>query len=316
MQLTTFLSTATVVATAFATDLLRGTAVELDKACKFDEAYARVINRCDYDVHLWSVYKGTGCPTTGMFTLKKGETYAENYLKGSVSDPVGVSIKISKTEECKGNDIVQLEYYIETSKKDYNFNYLDVSYVDCTGGDCPTKQEGYYLVSGNQTGAFAASASNTWCPVMSCDDPISCAKISYINPDDTQTKTCDPEQNIDFYMCGGEAPTEDYEPTPESSSIAPSASSTQEADSSTVTPTPTSTSTSTPAASSSDEEDTYTEDFAVAAAAVTTAPDAKAVDNANLGLTKTKVVYVTAYEYVNVKRHAHDHARRHQPFHA
>jgi hypothetical protein len=312
MQLTTFLSTAAVVATAFAAT--ERSAITLNSECNMDNPYARVINRCDYDVHLWSVYKGNGCPSDGMVTLKSGESYAENYQ--NTTDPVGISIKVSKTEECKGNDIVQLEYYIETNKEDFNFNYLDVSYVDCTGQECPTKQEGYYLVSGSQTGAMTASAGNTWCPVLSCDDPISCAKISYIDPNDVQTKTCDPKQNIDFYMCGGEAPTEDYESNPKSSSAAPSASSTEKADSSTVTPTPTSISTYTPVASSSDEEDTYTEDFAVAAAAVTTAPDAKAADNANSGLTKTKVVYVTAYEYVNAKRHAHDHARRHQPFHA
>jgi hypothetical protein len=313
MQLTTFLSTAALAATAVATDaLVRASAVELNQACKLNEAYARVINRCDYDVHLWSVYKGTGCPTGGMVTLKTGESYAENYA--NTTDPVGVSIKISKTEECKSNDIVQLEYYIESKKEDFNFNYLDVSYVDCIGGDCPTKQEGYYLVSGSQTGEYASSADNTWCPVMHCNDPVSCAKISYIDPNDTQTKTCDPKQNIDFYMCGGNAPTEDYESAPQSSVAAPSPSSTkqveystEEAEYSTAAPTSTST---------SSEEDAYTELINVAAAAVTNAPDAKAVDNANSGLTKTKVVYVTAYEYVNAKRHAHGHARRHQPFHA
>jgi hypothetical protein len=305
MQLTTFLSTATMVAIASAT--FERTAVALNEDCNLEKPHARIINRCDYDVHLWSVYKGEGCPTTGMVTLKTGETYAENYLDST--DSTGVSIKISKTQECKGNDIVQLEYYIENESKEYNYNYLDVSYVDCTGEQCPTKQEGYYLVSGDQSNVkYAAAADNTWCPVLACHDPISCAKISYIDPNDTQTKTCDPKQNIDFYMCGGDAPTEDYEPVAQSSSAAPSASSTKQVQSSTAAPISTS--------DSSSDEATYTDDYKVAAAAVTTAPEAKAVENANSGLTKTKVVYVTAYEYVNAKRHDHGHARRHQPFHA
>lgn len=310
MQLVTFIS----AASAMVAGVSALGAVELNAKCNLNDAYARVINRCDYDVHLWSVFKGDGCPTTEMVTLKKGEVYNEN-LQDPKGGLTGISIKISKEKECKGSSIVQLEYFMEKLKPGFNGNYLDVSYVDCEGMDCPTREEGYYLVAGNQTGAFAASASNTWCPVMSCNDPASCNKISYVLPDDVQTKTCDLNQNMDFYMCGGEAPTDDYESTPESSSAAPSASSTEKADSSTVTPTPTATSTSTTVASSSDEE-TYTEDFKVAAAAVTTAPDAKAADNTNSGLTKTKVVYVTAYEYVNAKRHAHDHARRHQPFHA
>jgi hypothetical protein len=306
MQLTTFLSTATMVAVASAT--FERTAVALNKDCNLEKPYARVINRCDYDVHLWSVLKGTGCPTTGMVTLKSGESYAENY--DQAEDATGVSIKISKTSECKGNDIVQLEYFLQQSGG-YQGNYLDVSYVDCEGMNCPTRNEGYYLVAGNQTSTVAtAGADNTWCPVMSCSDPATCNKISYVLPDDVQTKTCNCDSSMDFYMCGSHAPSDDDESAPEvSSSAEPSfASSTKQVKSSTAEPTSTSTSAS--------DENTYTDEYKVAAAAVTTAPEAKAVENANSGLTKTKVVYVTAYEYVNAKRHAHGHARRHEPFHA
>ena len=285
MQLITLLSTAALVATASAS------AVTLNKACDTNTPYARIINRCDYKVHLWSVYKGTGCPASEMVTLEKGEIYNENYQKPV--DGVGISIKMSKTEDCKANDIVQLEYYYDQINKGYEGNYLDVSYVDCGGDDCPTKNEGYYLVAGNQTGAATASAGNTWCPILACDDPISCAKISYINPDDVQTKTCDLESNMDMYLCGGDAPSGDYD-------SAPAASSEQ---ATSAAPSPTST------------EDSYTENYKVNAAEVTKAPEVKAVEGQKTK-TQVHVVYVTATEYVNVKRHAHGHARRHQPFQA
>jgi hypothetical protein len=246
-----------------------------------------------------------------MLTLKKGEIYNENY-RDAEDGVTGVAIKVSKTKSCKSSDIVQLEYFLDHSKT-YGANYLDVSYVDCLDDDCPTKQEGYYLQAGSQTGAATAGADNTWCPILSCNDPVSCAKMSYILPDDTQTKSCDLTESIDWYMCGGEAPNGDNESTPEApkssaepsskSSAQPTASSTEEAEYSAPVPTP------------SEDSTSEAEAVTIKAAAVTPAPEVKA-ENVNGGLTKTQVVYVTQYEYVNAKRHAHDHARRHQPFHA
>jgi len=299
MQLITFISAATAMVATASADR---SAVTLQKSCNTAKPLARVINRCDYPVNLWSVYKGDGCPSTGMVTLKKGETYSENYP--DVNDgKTGVSIKISKTEECKGNDIVQLEYFLEADKPDYNFNYLDVSYVDCLGDGCPTKAEGYYLVAGNQTGKASAGADNTWCPILSCSDAASCAKISYILPDDVQTKTCDVDSSMDFYMCGGNAPTGDYGSDSDSDSDSTPAS----------TPSSQKAVSSAPAVTST--QDSYNK---VVAAAVTPSPvkDVKDTAQSSSQKVKTEVVYVTAYEYVNAKRHAHGHARRHQPFNA
>ncbi len=301
MQLITVLSVATsMVATASARS-----AVTLNKECDTSKPLARVHNRCNYDVYLWSVYKGDGCPTDEMVTLKKGETYQENYQDPKGGD-VGVSIKISKSQKCKGNDITQLEYFIQKNSPGFNYNYLDVSYVDCPANDadCPTRQEGYHLSVGSQTGAVKASAANTWCPVMSCNGPASCNKISYVLPDDVQTKTCEPDQNMDFYMCGENGPDEESEIE---SSAAPSAapSTTKKASSSAQA-------TSSAVASS---EDSYETEFKVAAAAVTPVPEPEA-EQIDHQKTKTEVVYVTAYETIHAKRHAHGHARRHQPFHA
>ncbi|KAF2850525.1 hypothetical protein T440DRAFT_396669 [Plenodomus tracheiphilus IPT5] len=302
MQLITFISAATaMVATASARS-----AVTLNQECDTEKPHARIVNRCDYPVHLWSVLKGDGCPGDGMVTLNKGETYSENYDKAK--DATGVSIKISKTQQCKGNDIVQLEYFLNQAQGQESFwgNYLDVSYVDCLTDDCPTRNEGYYLVAGNQTGAATASAGNTWCPILSCHDAVSCAKCSYILPDDVQTKTCDVDSSMTFYMCGGDAPTEDHDSAPAASSAV-----SQKAQSS--APAPSSNNDGYKSAAPSSIDDGYK----VKAAAVTPAPTPSSVPGYIPGTkTHVEVVYVTAYEYVNAKRHAHGHARRHQQFHA
>jgi hypothetical protein len=312
MQLITFLSAA---AATIATASAR-TAISLNKSCDKSQPYARIINRCNYPVNIWSVHKGEGCPAAEKVTLKKGEVYAENYLYARrfengqwVEDDQGISIKISKTDVCKGNDITQLEYFMDNrlkTEQPFQLNYLDVSYVDCVK-DCPTKQEGYYLQAGSATARTARKAAdNSWCPQMACHDPISCAKISYILPDDVQTKTCDLQSSMDFYMCGSEAPSSDDETpeTPESSAPAPASS--QKVESSVVSKPST---TLTPVVSSA-------ANYKIKAAAVTEAPEIK--DDLKAPKVKTKVVYVTAYEYVNAKRHehAHAHARRHQPFNA
>ncbi|KAF2035151.1 hypothetical protein EK21DRAFT_54656 [Setomelanomma holmii] len=300
MQFITFVSAA---AATIATVSAGPSAVELNANCNKTAPSAKVVNRCNYPVYIWSTFKNIGCETTGMVTLKKGEEYQENYQDPANGD-TGVSIKISKTTECKGSDIVQLEYFLEkrADKQPYWGNYLDVSYVDCLGGDCPTKKEGYYLSAGSKADRAAkASADNSWCPVLACSDAASCAKMSYILPDDVQTKTCDLTASMNFYMCGSEAPSADDTPSVPASS-AP-ASSSKKADP------------STPKASSTVKVQSSA-DYKVNAAAVTPAAEIK--DSAKTPKVKTKVVYVTAYEYVNAKRHehAHAHARRHQPFHA
>lgn len=296
------------VATALAATASARSAVSLNSGCDKAAPHARIVNRCDYPVHIWSVLKGDGCPTDQMVTLKKGESYYENYAKAvdpndpaKKSDGRGVSIKISKTEQCKGNDITQLEYFLDNrpeTEKIYQLNYLDVSYVDCQS-DCPTKQEGYYLQAGDSTiRATKKTTDNSWCPILACSNSAECAKMSYILPDDIQTKTCDFDSSMTFYMCGSQAPSSnDDQPA------APKPESSKKVDTPSPKPTPSAKAPSSPA-----------NEYKVNAAAVT--PVAEIKDKAPK--VKTKVVYVTAYEYVNAKRseHVHAHARRHQAFHA
>jgi len=295
-------------AAAMAVTVSARSAITLNKSCDTSKPHAKVINRCPYEVNLWSVYKGNGCPSDEMVTLQPGETYSENYADPQGGD-VGVSIKISKTNQCKGNPITQLEYFLQKNSPGFNFNYLDVSYVDCQSNedDCPTRQEGYHLVAGAQTGAVKAAAENTWCPVLSCSNPDECNKISYVGAYDVQTKTCETTENMEFYMCGGEAPGN--EPAPSSS---PSSSPKAE---SSAAPSTTLKKQTSAAPKPTQTQDSYDVDAkVVAAAAVTPAPK---VEEPVVNLkTKTEVVYVTAYQTVNAKRHAHGHARRHAAYNA
>jgi hypothetical protein len=308
MQLTLLSAAAAIAATATATR----NAVTLNEGCDKSQPHARIINRCDYPVNIWSVLKGNGCPTDQMVTLKKGESYNENYAKATdTDDGRGVSIKISKTEQCKGNDITQLEYFLddrESTPAKFRLNYLDVSYVDCLDKDCPGMAEGYYLQVGTKKArAEKLTMDNSWCPIQACHDPVSCALMSYILPDDVQTKTCDFQSNMEFYLCGSEAP-EEGDDVPASSAPASSAPASSSKQAETPTPKPTTTAAAYP---------TKADDYDIHAAAVVT-PAAEVKVDAKEPKVKTKIVYVTAYEYVNAKRseHAHAHARRHQAFHA
>jgi len=146
--------------------------------------------------------EGQGCPDSDAVTLNPGQYYGEEFRL--LTRGAGVSIKIAKEKKCKGVDTTQLEYFINDSNQ-YGGNYLDVSFVDCPGEDCPGR-DGYYLKSGNQDGMYAANDANEICPILSCNSAAECAQCSYILPDDRQTKQCNAKRNLDFYMCGGEAP--------------------------------------------------------------------------------------------------------------
>lgn len=267
------------------------------------QGYAKVVNRCSYPVYLWSIDKQLGCPDGSGLKLATGASYQEKFQNGTEG---GISIKLSKYETCGGKDITQLEYKIDWTEA-YQGNYLDMSFVDCTGNleDCPGRTDGFYLKSGNVNGKFFSAVNNEHCPIFSVYNAEEAAKVSYINWDDPQTKFCNQEAPLELYLCGGDAPSDDDDSTVPVSSEAPTSSeapSTSEAPSSTeiaIIPSPSSHKQhkSKPAAPSSTEEA-----LVVAAAAITSAPVSSII--------KTEVVYVTEF----VKRHVH--GRRHQHFHA
>jgi len=310
MQFISLLSVATAMVATASAEVQRN-AVYLAQTVDKSLPHATLHNRCDYPVHIWSVQKGTGCPSTESIVLKKGETYSENFPNTTSS--VGVSIKVSKEKTCTKGSITQFEYFLERSQEEkYQYNYLDVSYVDCENMDCPARKDGYYMIARPGTRANVASAANVVGTTQSCWDQPSCDKISYVLPDDVQTKTCNLDTNVDFYMCGSEAPSgSDDSPAPVASAPASSApaKASKPASSSAIKPTTTFHKVASSSAAGYEAK--------AKAAAVTPAPEIKEDKPKPV---KTEIVYVTAYEYVNAKRdehaHGHAHARRHQPFNA
>ncbi|KAL1598895.1 hypothetical protein SLS60_008039 [Paraconiothyrium brasiliense] len=297
------IATAALVATTAASNLAARDAVVYNHnaTCDTTKPLAKVVNRCSYPVYLWSIDKQYGCPDGSGLELKTGEFYQENFQDGTDG---GISIKLSKFETCGGKDITQLEYKIEKADSAFAGNYLDMSFVDCTGNheDCPGRTDGFYLKSGNQDGLFKSAVNNEHCPIFNVYNADEAAKVSYINWDDRQTKYCNVEANLELYLCGGDAPSADdnYSAI---SSAAPvsSAAPSSELESSSAAPTSSSSSEEAPVPSST--EDAY---VVAAAAAITSAPVSSSPP-----VVKTEVVYVT--EFVN-RRHAH--GRRHQHFHA
>jgi hypothetical protein len=292
------IATTALVAATSATEMLFGTADFKQVLPK-----AKVVNRCPYDVYLWSVDKELGCTEETARLLKTGGTYQENFRDGTNG---GISIKLSKFETCGGKDITQLEYKIEKQNEKYAGNYLDMSFVDCTGNleDCPGRTDGFYLRSGNQGDRFKSAVNNEHCPVFNVYNAEEAARVSYIKWDDRQTKFCDMTANLELYLCGGDAPgDEDEAPVAPSSSAAPSTSA--EVESSSAQPT-SSSSSEEAAPSPSPVEDEF---VVAAAAAVTKAP--AVTPSPVAAVIKTEVVYVT--KYVKAR---HAHGRRHQQFHA
>lgn len=252
---------------------------------------ARVHNKCDYPVYLWSVKKDQGCESGSMKTLKPGESYSEKYRDDY--DETGVSIKISKSTKCKGTyhdeiDITQLEYHINHDNPDFLYNFLDVSFVDCLSGTCPGRDK-FYLKSGNNGDVrlATAGADKAICPILSCSNADECATMAYILPDDVQTKSCEPAADMDFYLCVDSADDNSYEEP------APSSSEEEKK------PEPTST--------KEEEKPSSVAEYAQKAE-ITPAPIETPVKQKKI---KTEIVYVTKYEYVNAKRHAHGHQHKH-----
>jgi hypothetical protein len=261
--------------------------------CDYEQPRARIVNRCPYDVYVWTVDSDHAydCRFDEPVVLGTGDAYAENFRPTSTG---AVSIKISKNEVCEQHKITQLEY--NTKPEDYNF--LDISFVDCETGECPGRKDGYYLQSGNQDGLYPSAEKNEHCPICVAHDELSAAKCAYVLPDDLQTKSCDKRANLDFYLCGSHAPGEEpaapiakpsyskptYEPKPETS--------TKEA----PVPTPSTV-------------ESYVPDVAevadVAAPTITGAPTAPA--------DAIMTVYETVYATQIVQPHRH---RRHQHIHA
>lgn len=262
---------------------------------------SKVVNRCPYDVYLWSIDKQLGCSSKASTLLKKnGGQWQERMQEGTNG---GISVKISKWDDCGGKELTQLEYKIETKNGQFNGNYLDMSFVDCQkGGDCPGWHDGFYMESGKSGDKiYTAAENNEHCPILKAANAKEAAKISYVLPDDRQTKFCKADADLTLYICGDQAPgASDNTPSaaPSSSKIAASSSQAQP---STFQILP-----SKPAAAPSKSAD----DVKVKAAEVTAAPKAPAPEAPKN--VKTVITYVTVAVDAPQKRHAHGRRHNHR----
>ncbi|KAF2201550.1 hypothetical protein GQ43DRAFT_32672 [Delitschia confertaspora ATCC 74209] len=272
----------------------------------FDAAqpYVKIWNKCGHKVYAWSVIKGENCPGGQAIEIEDGSFYAENF-RDMDSDGTGVSIKISGEAHCDAQNLTQVEY-CRTPTGPYKGNYIDMSYVNCQSGNCPSRKEGFYYKSGNQPDGmggmkFKQDSFNN-CPIFSCSSAEECAKYAYVKyNDDFATRFCDLEANWEVYLCDPKGPDggNTYKPAPSSSSKESAPSSTAAASSSTKE-------VELPSVSIPIKD--------IKAAAVTPAP----VPEEPKIKYETVVVTATAYQVVEEqykhKRHAHGH--RHQRFHA
>lgn len=296
-----FALTLALAATASASFAVRGD----DKPTTSSNGISKVINRCPYDVYLWSVHKQPGCPQSASTLVKKNGGEWQEKMQDTVNG--GYSIKLSKFSDCGGKELTQLEYNIQ-GKGQYSGNYLDMSFVDCQkGGDCPGWKDGFYMESGKgktgDVGVYAATENNEHCPILKASNPTEAAKVAYVLPDDRQTKYCQADADLTLYLCGDQAPG--------ASGSAPSSAA------------PSSAAPSKPAAPSQPKPSTFqvlpssskaasapskaADDVKVKAAEVTAAPKAPAPEAPKA--VKTVITYVTVSVDAPQKRHSH--GRRH-----
>lgn len=277
--------------------------------------YVRVYNKCPYKLYAWSVAKGKGCPADQAVQIETGGFYAENY-RPKPAEGGAISIKFSGTPTCAQKNITQVEYCHDTNNPGYEGNFVDISYVDCESGECPSRQEGFSYQIGNQPDAsgnimYAMDQAQN-CPIWSCKGGSDCDKYAYVKwNDDHATRFCNLNANWEVYLCDSEGV--------KGGSSSPAAPSSKAVESKKVE-TPSKAASSAPASYAPASSSTPSSAISLAdykKAAVTPAPEAEAAktkyETVIVTQTAYKVIEEDSYKVKN-KRHFHGHQHRH--FHA
>jgi hypothetical protein len=308
MQLITIASGALFVAAASAN-------ADSSFKASFDASkpYVKVYNKCPYKLYAWSVAKGQGCPSDQAIEVETGGFYAENY-RPKPADGGAISIKFSGQPTCAQKNLTQVEYCHDTNNPGYEGNFVDMSYVDCESGECPSRKEGFYYQIGNQPDASGSimyamdQAQN--CPIWSCKGGTDCDKYAYIKwNDDHATRFCNLNANWEVYLCDPSGPKGGAAAAPVAAPSSKQVESKVE--------TPSKAYSSAPVSSSAASSSTPSAVVSIAdykKAAVTPKPEADPKTKY-----ETVIVTQTAYKVVEedsykVKRHFHGHQHRH--FHA
>ena len=263
-------------------------------------------NRCGHPLTMWSVMRESGCPSSDpSAVVPHGGKYQENYRKSEGG--IAISIKISGEDTCDPKNLTQVEYNHETTNPGYNGNYVDMSYVNCESGNCPSRKSGFWYKIGNHPDSSGSIPmkfkmdSNQNCPIWSCkglqpDGTDDCHNKAYVKyNDDFANRFCDIDASWEVYLCDPAGP--DGNAGDDSSSAQPSKKPESSAAPSSEKPS------STEAASSPSSV------IDIKAAAVTKAPE---VEEKPALKTKyeTVVVTTTVVEEYRARRHVHGHQRR------
>lgn len=307
MQLITIASGALFVAAAAASDYAFKAAFDPSKP------YVKVYNKCPYKLYAWSVAKGKGCPADEAIEVPTGGFYAENY-RPKPAEGGAISIKFSGTPTCAQKNLTQVEYCHDTNNPGYEGNFVDMSYVDCESGECPSRREGFYYQIGNQPDSsgnvmYAMDHAQN-CPIWSCKGGSDCDKYAYVKwNDDHATRFCNLKANWEVYLCDPNGPKGGAAPAP---APAPS-SSKAESKASTPSKPAYSAPASSSAPSSSATPSVTIEDYKKAVVTPKPEPEAK-TKYETVVVTQTAYTIIEEESYNKVKRHFHGHQHRH--FHA
>ncbi|KAF1982613.1 hypothetical protein K402DRAFT_302039, partial [Aulographum hederae CBS 113979] len=139
--------------------------------------FAAIKNKCDFDVHVWSVSADGASSATTI--SKNGGSYKESYKKPSVG---GMSLKLSPSNPMGA--VTQFEYTLADQI------FYDISDIDCVqNGNCPFYEYGLYLDSA------------PGCPNVTCAAGIDKCPEAYNLPDDIRTSACQASADLTLYLC-------------------------------------------------------------------------------------------------------------------
>jgi hypothetical protein len=155
------------------------TALVLAYATTTHAAKAYIKNYCKENVYLWPV-DALRNPQTPI-TIAPGGDYSETY---QVLASGGVSLKLSRDPANKVK-ATQFEYTLVGG-----FIWYDGSHVDCQGAECPFYADGIYL-----------EASDPTCPTRTCQPNAVCTGFYVLFNDDINTLSCQPNADINMYLC-------------------------------------------------------------------------------------------------------------------
>jgi hypothetical protein len=155
----------------------------LASAATVNAAAANIYNRCSIPVFLWPV--DADRPAGAPITLQPGASYSEQYH--TPSNGGGVSLKINTQNSL--DIITQFEYTLTGG-----MIWYDGSNVNCPATQCPFFSLGAYL-----------ETSIPSCPTRTCTPGQVCTGFYQYPTDDINSLACQPDADVNLYLCATSA---------------------------------------------------------------------------------------------------------------